>query len=161
MRIRLGALAAIATLVGVVVASGAAAATWRPDAWAAEDTVELKTQARGEEPHWFPVWVVVVDGQVYVRLGSRAAERVESNVTKPLLGLRVAGEEFSEVRGVPAPEAAETVNTAMAEKYWSDLGVRLFPHPLTLRLEPVTAAATGGPAAAGAQSPFGPAGAAP
>jgi len=134
-------LGAIAATVGLLVATSADAATWRPEAWAAENTVELRTQANGEEPHWFPVWVVVIDGQVYVRLGSRATERVESSVTKPMLGLRVAGEEFSAVRGVPAPEATERVNAAMAGKYWSDLAVRLFSHPLTLRLVPDAGAA--------------------
>ena len=145
-------LGAIAATVALLVATSADAATWRPEAWAAENTVELRTQARGEEPHWFPVWVVVIDGQVYVRLGSRATERVESNVTKPMLGLRVGGEEFPAVRGVPAPEATEMVNAAMAGKYWSDLAVRLFSHPLTLRLvlDAGAAPADGAGAAAGA-----------
>lgn len=145
MKSRLGA---IATFLCLLVPAAADAATWQPEAWADEDTVELRTQARGEEPHWFPVWVVVIDGQVYVRLGSRATERVESSVTKPILGLRVAGEEFPAVRGIPAPEAAEKVNAMMADKYWSDIGIRLFSHPLTLRLEPDSAAAS---AAAGAK----------
>jgi hypothetical protein len=141
MKIRLGSVAA--ALV-IVAAARVEAASWEPRAWADEDTLELRTQAAGEEPYWFPVWLVVIDGQVYVRLGSRAADRVESNVTKPILGVRVAGEEFPSVEGIPAPETAEKVNTAMADKYWSDLGIRLFPHPLTLRLQPATAAAGAG-----------------
>jgi hypothetical protein len=138
MRIGFGAIAAVLCILG---GEAAHAAAWQPQAWSAEDTVELRTQARGEEPHWFPVWLVVIDGQVYVRLGSRATERVESNTTKPILAVRVAGEEFPAVRGVPAPEMAEKVNAAMADKYWSDIGIRLFSHPLTLRLEPGDASA--------------------
>ena len=90
----------------------------------------------GEGEHWFKVWLVVIDGQVYVRLGSRAAERVESNTTAPVLGVEVAGQRFDRVRGVPAPEYADRVAKAMAEKYTSDIFVHLFSHPLTLRLVP-------------------------
>lgn len=131
---------ALALLLFATSRSGAA--TWQPAAWADEDTIELRTQAPGEEPYWFPVWLVVVDDQVYVRLGSRAADRVETSITKPVLGVRIAGQEFPAVNGIPAPESAEKVNAMMADKYWSDLGIRLLPHPLTLRLEP--AAAPGG-----------------
>jgi hypothetical protein len=150
MRSRLGAIAAVLCILPVLAAASADAATWQPEAWAEEDTVELRTQARGEDPHWFPVWLVVIDGQMYVRLGSRATERVESSVTKPILGVRIAGEEFPAVRGVPAPEAAEKVNAMMADKYWSDIGIRLFSHPLTLRLEPEPEGGAAS-AAAGAQ----------
>ena len=31
---------------------------------------------------------------------------------------------------------AERVAAAMADKYWSDIFVRFFAHPLTLRLKP-------------------------
>lgn len=134
---RLGRIAGIFTLLLALAATGAAAATWQPEAWVGEDTLELRTQAAGEEPYWFPVWLVVLDGQVYVRLGSRAAERVEGSTTKPIVGVRIAGEEFPSVRGVSVPEMAEPVNAAMAGKYWGDLVIRLVSHPLTLRLEPV------------------------
>jgi len=40
------------------------------------------------------------------------------------------------VRAVPAPDYAERVAKAMAAKYWSDLIVHHFSHPLTLRLVP-------------------------
>ncbi len=133
-----------ALLVGVLVAllvAPAGAATWEPSAWSEVDTLELKTDAPDEGPYWFPVWLVVIDGQLYVRLGSRAAERVEESETKPLLGVRIEGEEFERVEGVPAPDMADPVASAMAEKYWSDVLVRFFPHPLTLRLVPQTPAA--------------------
>ncbi len=133
-------LAAASFVVGLGPASAeaqpAAQAAWEPAAWAAQETVELRTADPGEAPHWFPVWLVVIDGQLYVRLGSRAAGRVERSTTAPDLGVRIAGREFDRVKGVAAPEMAEQVARAMADKYWSDLFVRLFPHPLTLRLEP-------------------------
>ena len=35
-----------------------------------------------------------------------------------------------------APESVEHVAHSMAEKYWSDLIIRHFDHPLTMRLVP-------------------------
>ena len=120
----------------LVASSAGVAAQWDPAAFAKEDTLQLRTTRADEGEHWFKVWLVVIDGQVYVRLGSRAAERVESNTTAPILGVEVAGQRFDRVRGVPAPDYAERVAKAMAEKYTSDIFVHLFSHPLTLRLVP-------------------------
>jgi hypothetical protein len=133
-----------ATLLPLILATRVTAAEpWQPAAWAGANTVELRTTAPGEAPHWFPVWVVVVDGQLYARLGSRAASRIERNQTAPSVGIRILGQEFDRVRGVPAPESAERVAAAMAAKYWSDVVVRHFSHPLTLRLVPETEAMPG------------------
>lgn len=126
---------AVASLA-VILALPAAAAEWTPRAWADTNTVDLRTTAPGEGEHWFPVWLVVLDDQVYVRLGSRAAGRVEKNTTAPFLGVRIAGQQFDRVKGVPAPEAVERVARAMGEKYWSDVLVRYANHPLTLRFVP-------------------------
>jgi len=119
------------------VSSGAAfAAQWDPAAFAKEDTLKLRTIGPKEGEYWFKVWLVVIDGQVYVRLGTRAAERVQANTTAPVLGVEVAGQRFDRVRGVPAPEFADRVAQAMADKYTSDIFVRFMSHPLTLRLVP-------------------------
>ena len=126
----------VALLGCALAAVPANAAEWTPSAWVDEDTVELRTTAPGEEPYWFKVWLVVIDDQVYVRLGSRAANRIEENQTAPVIGVRLAGQEFDRVKGVPAPEKAEAVAEAIGDKYWSDIFIRLVPHPLTLRLEP-------------------------
>lgn len=112
------------------------AADWTPAAWAAEETVDLTTVAPDEGAHTFPVWLVVIDGQLYVRLGSRAAGRVEASTTKPYLGVKIAGASFPKVKGEPAPEMADRVSAAMADKYWSDVFIRWVSHPLTLRLVP-------------------------
>jgi hypothetical protein len=129
------ALAAVLVML-VTICSSAVTADWNPAAFAKESTLKLRTNCPGEGEYWFPVWLVVVDGQVYVRLGGRATQRVECNTTAPFLGVEVAGQRFDHVRGVPAPEQAQPVMAAMAEKYWSDVLVRLFSHPLTLRLVP-------------------------
>ena len=124
-----------AFLLSVLVAAPAAAG-WTPHAWADASTIELRTTAAGEAAHWFRVWLVVIDDQVYVRLGPRAAGRIEKNQTAPFVGVRIAGEQLERVRGEPAPDHAERVAKAMAAKYWSDVIVRHFSHPLTLRLVP-------------------------
>jgi hypothetical protein len=126
-----------ATCLALLLATPALAASsdgWDPAAWRDEDTIELRTTTPGEEPHWFKVWLVVLDGQVYVRLGDRAARRFEQNAAKPVVAVRIAGREFPEVTGVPVPEMADRVAAAMADKYWSDVFVRFMSHPLTLRL---------------------------
>ena len=119
-----------------LVAAPAGAAEWKPRTYASESTLELRTTAPGEGDHWFPVWLVVLDDQVYVRLGTRAAGRIERNTTKPYVGVRVAGQQFDRIKGVAAPESVERVARAMADKYWSDVIVRHMDHPLTLRLAP-------------------------
>jgi hypothetical protein len=122
----------------LLVVGMAAAADWTPSRYTDTDTLELRTVGPEEGAYWFPVWLVVLDDQVYVRLGSRAAKRVEQNQDKPHLGVRIAGQEFAKVRAEPAPERVEEVAEAMGDKYWTDLFIRWFPHPMTLRLVPVT-----------------------
>ncbi len=131
------AVLSAAAVIGMVTLSFAGEPSgWTPDTIARQSTVKLRTTGPEEGEYWFPVWVVVVDNQVYVRLGSRAAGRVERNTTAPYLGVEIAGQRFDKVRGVPAPESAQRVAAAMADKYWSDIFVHHFSHPLTLRLVP-------------------------
>jgi len=120
----------------VVLAAAVPAAEWTPRAWTEANTIELRTTAPGEGEHSFPVWVVVIDDQVYVRLGPRAAGRIEKNQSAPFVGVRIQGQQFERVRAVPAPDYAERVAKAMAAKYWSDVIIHHFSHPLTLRLLP-------------------------
>jgi hypothetical protein len=122
--------------LAVLVVAAAGAASWTPREWATASTIELRTKCPGEAEHWFPVWVVVLDDQVYVRLGTRAANRIACNETSPYLGVRIGGQQFDRVQGVPVPGDAGRVAQAMAAKYWSDLIVHYMSHPLTLRLVP-------------------------
>ena len=123
-------------LVTLLLCPLAHAADWTPGAWKAEHTVDLQTIVPEEGEYWFPVWLVVLDDHVYVRLGTRAARRVEKSKTAPFMGIRIAGQQFDRVKGTPAPEMAEKVAAAIGEKYWSDVFIRYFNHPLTLRLTP-------------------------
>lgn len=125
----------IVAAIALLLTATTALAAWDPQALSSEDTLEFLTVENGEE-HWSTVWLVVIDGQVYLRLGSRAAERVEGNTTKPKLKIRIAGQTYDDVTGESAPDMADKVNAAMAEKYSTDIFVRYMSHPLTLRLVP-------------------------
>jgi hypothetical protein len=134
-------LPVVAGLGAVWAASGRAAGeaqsgTWNPAAFAGESTLEFLTVEPGEGEHWSTVWLVTLDDQLYVRLGSRAAGRIARNTTGPYVGVRIAGRQFDHVRTEKAPEMVDRVAAAMAEKYWLDLLVRFMDHPLTLRLVP-------------------------
>jgi hypothetical protein len=124
--------------VGLLAASPpvGAASEWNPQTFAKEETLEVRTVGTEEGEYRFPVWLVVIDEHVYVRLGTRAAERVQKNTTTPFIGVKIAGQQFDQVKAEEAPEMADPVAKAMAGKYWSDLFIRFFPHPLTLRLIP-------------------------
>ena len=128
-------------LLAAVVASAVAQPQWDPEAFASENTLQFLTTGAEEGAHWSTVWLVVLDGDVYIRLGTRAADRFQSNVTTPYVKVRIAGEDFPSVRAEPVPGAEDRVAQAMADKYWSDILVRWMEHPLTLRLRPEAIAA--------------------
>ena len=77
-----------ALLLSTLLATPSAAAEWTPHAYAGASTIELRTVAAGEGEHWFPVWVVVIDDQVYVRLGPRAAGRINATVAPVIATVR-------------------------------------------------------------------------
>jgi hypothetical protein len=112
------------------------AATWDPEAFSKLDTLEYLTVGPQEGEHWSTVWLVVIDGQVYVRLGSRAAQRMEQNTTKPFVKVRIAGQEFDQIKAEAVPDMVEPVAKAMGDKYTSDVLIKYFNHPLTMRLAP-------------------------
>lgn len=114
----------------------ASAADWSPAKWAAEDTLQFRTDCPDEGEYWSYVWLVVLDGDVWVRLGSRAGGRVDCSTTKTTTSIRIAGERFDGVEMVNTPEMAERVATAMADKYTTDIFVRHSTHPYTMKLVP-------------------------
>jgi hypothetical protein len=132
---RLARLCSISLILAASAARSADAA-WNPAAFGDVDTLEVLTVGPEEGEHWSKLWLVVVDGQVYIRLGSRAAGRLEQNTTAPIVKVRIAGEEFDRVRAESVPDLVDRVAQAMNEKYTSDFLVRFFPHPLTMRLTP-------------------------
>src|SRR5262249_23192604 len=74
-----------------------ASAGWDPQAFSKQSTLEFLTVGPSEGEHWSTVWLVVIDGDVYIRLGSRAAGRMEQNTTAPYVKLRIAGQQFDRV----------------------------------------------------------------
>ena len=126
----------------LLIAASVVAPQWDPATIAEQGTIEFLTVVPEEGEHWSTVWFVVIDGAIYVRLGPRAASRIEKNSTAPRLKLRVSGKEVHPMRYEKAPEMAERIAAAMGEKYWTDfLGapfrkLGLSSPPLMLRLVP-------------------------
>ncbi|MBV8135416.1 MAG: hypothetical protein JO121_07225 [Deltaproteobacteria bacterium] len=127
-------------LMSIVCASDTLAPGWDPNAFQGESTLEIMTVGAKEGEHWSRLWLVVIDGKLYVRLGDRSFERVQKNVASPYVQVKVAGKKFDRVRVEAAPGMAEKVAAAMADKYFLDVLVRHEPHPMTARLvaEPVS-----------------------
>ena len=125
----------IAILAG---ASGAGTAVqgWDPAAFRGESTLQIMTIEPEVGEHWSRLWLVVIDNQLYVRLGDRSYGRIQRNTTKPYVKLRVAGQEFDKVRLEETPDMKDKVAAAMADKYFMDLLIRHESHPMTARLVP-------------------------
>ena len=126
----------IVAILALLVVAASANAAWDPQAFSKESTLQFLTVGPDEGEHWSTVWLVVIDGQVYIRLGSRAAERMTKNTAAPIVKVRIAGQEFDRVKAEAAPDMVAPVAQAMGEKYWSDWLVHHFNHPLTMRLTP-------------------------
>lgn len=149
MKIRAGLLTLALLTLAAFTAPSSSAAEWTPAAWAAEDTLQFRTECPDEGEYWSWVWLVVLDGDVWVRLGSRAAGRVDCSKTGRLTSVKIGGQEFAAVDMVEVPEMAERVASAMAEKYSTDMFVAWMSHPYTMKLVPrVDAAPEAAPPAA-------------
>jgi hypothetical protein len=133
--IRLLGLVALGTALAAAPVAAEPSAGWNPPAWGELDTIEIRTTDAQDGEHWFKVWPVVLDGALYVRLGTRAFERIQSTTGHPYISIRVDGQRFDRVRVMDTPEQAVRVAEAMASKYWTDLFIRFFPHPMTARLD--------------------------
>jgi hypothetical protein len=126
-------LLATPLLAASLLVSVSARADWNPKAFTDTETLEFLTVDPEEGEHWSTVWLAVINDQVYLRLGNRAAERARKSKRWPYTDLRISGETFANVRLDEAPEMAEAVAAAMAEKYWFDVVASRFEHPLTVR----------------------------
>lgn len=130
------ALFCVAAVALATFAARSAGAAWTPESYRDLSTLEFLTVGPEEGEHWSKVWLVVIDGQVYIRLGSRAADRMQHNTTAPTVKVRIGDETFDRVRAEAAPDMKDPVAKAMGDKYWSDVFVHYFDHPLTMRLAP-------------------------
>jgi hypothetical protein len=127
-------LAATVGLACALTAPVLSATGWDPDSFRSENTLDFLTVGPDEGEHWSRVWLVVIDHQLYVRLGPRAAGRIEGNTSAPFVKVRIADQQFDRVRVEPAPDTRDAVGAEMANKYWTDLIIRHFSHPLIARL---------------------------
>ena len=116
--------------------SSRAQAPWNPAEWKDVEVLEIRTVAPEEGEHWSKLWMVVIDDEVYLRLGSRAVERIQENVDRPIVSVRIDGQEFGRIAAIHAPDFRDRVAEAMSKKYWTDFLARILPHPMTVRLTP-------------------------
>ena len=107
---------------------------WDPNAFRTESTLEIMTTGPEEGEHWGKLWLVVIDGKLYVRLGDRSYGRIQKNTTAPYLKVKVEGREFDKVRLEETPDMKDKVAAAMADKYFMDILIRHESHPMTARL---------------------------
>jgi hypothetical protein len=133
----------VTALVTRVLAAGNGVPGWDPDAFRDQNTLQIMTTNADGEEHWSNLWLVVIDHQLYVRLGDRSWDRVQKNKTVPWVKVKVGDKQFDKVLLETAPEMVDRVAAAMAEKYWLDLLIRYEEHPCTARLiaQPTPAAA--------------------
>lgn len=131
------AMRSIAAALLVSLACGLALAQepqWSPGMFRDESVIEVYTVGPDGSGHWSSLWVVVVDGNPYLRLGTRAATRIRENRDAPYIRVRVAGQEFERVKVVEAPEMTDRVMEAFAQKYWLDSLIRPFRREMIARL---------------------------
>jgi hypothetical protein len=135
--------ACAALLFAAAFAPGARAGSTPPD-WAAAadvDTIQIRTTDEEGALRERTVWLVVIDGQAYVRAGGTS--RWDSNVdAAPDVEVQIGGIWFA-LRATRVPEGptTEAVVAAMREKYgWSDALIGLVrgigASPRILRLDP-------------------------
>ena len=67
-------------------------------------TREVLTVDQNAQEHWSKVWLVVMNGQLYLSLGTRSGARVEGNTKKPFVSIKSAEHRFDNVRVLPEPE---------------------------------------------------------
>ena len=136
-----GAQAAITAGARVAAIDRVAAPAFDVTALDTASTLEFLTVAPEEGEHWSTVWFVVIDGAIYLRLGPRAAGRIDKNTTAPRLRMRIGKETYA-MRYEKTPAKAAAVANAMATKYWSDIlgepfrKLGLTSPTVTLRLTP-------------------------
>jgi hypothetical protein len=138
---RIANLALLSFVLSIALATAAGADDkavpgWDPAVFRDASTIKIMTTEPDIGEHWFNLWVVVIDGQPYVRLGDRSYGRLQRNSTKPYVKLKVADQEFDKVKVVEMPDMKDKVAAAMADKYWMDVLIRHESHPMVARLVP-------------------------
>ena len=126
-------------------AADSAAPEWNPNLFRDQSTIQIMTTEPDVGEHWSKLWVVVISGDAYVRLGDRAYGRIKKNTTSPYVRLKVADKEFDKVKVEEMPDLKDTVAAAMADKYFMDILIRHESHPIVARLIPEVSPAPASP----------------
>src|SRR5271154_2680597 len=105
-------LAVLSFVLSVALATAACAEDktvpgWDPAVFRDASTVKIMTTEPDVGEHWSNLWVVVIDGQPYVRLGDRSYGRIQRNTTSPFVKLKVADQEFDKVKVEEMPDMKE------------------------------------------------------
>ena len=124
------------TLAAAARADDKAVPGWDPALFHDASTIKIMTTEPEVGEHWSNLWVVVIDGQPYVRLGDRSYGRIQKNTTSPYVKLKVDDNEFDKVKLEEVPDMKDKVAAAMADKYWLDVLIRYESHPMVARLVP-------------------------
>ena len=127
------------TLVAAARAADTAVPGLDPSTFRDESVLQIMTTEPEVGEHWSKLWLVVIDNQLYVRLGDRAYGRVQKNTTSPYVKLKVGGQEFDKVKLEEMPDMKDKVAAAMADKYFMDKLIRYESHPMVARLVPEAA----------------------
>jgi predicted DNA-binding protein (MmcQ/YjbR family) len=141
---RIASLAVLSFVLSIAFAAATraddkAVPGWDPAVFRDTSTIEVMTTEPDVGEHWSKLWVVVIDGQPYVRLGDRSYARIQKSTTSPYVKLKVADQEFDKVKVEEMPDMKEKVAAAMADKYWMDILIRHESHPMAARLVPEAA----------------------
>jgi hypothetical protein len=124
------------TLAMAARAADAPVPGWDLEQFRQTSTIDIMTTEPDVGEHWSKLWVVVLDGQPYVRLGTRSYGRVQRNTTSPNVKLKLGEQEFDKVKLEEMPDMKDQVAAAMADKYWMDILIRHESHPMVARLIP-------------------------
>ena len=76
-------------IIGVARAADNAVPGWDPNAFRDLSTLQIMTVGPEEGEHWSKLWLAVIDGQVYVRLGDKSFGRVQKNTANPYVKVKV------------------------------------------------------------------------
>lgn len=100
---RIANLAILSSVLSIALATAAraddrAVPGWDPTVFRDASTIKIMTTEPDVGEHWSNLWVVVIDGQPYVRLGDRSYGRIQRNTTSPYVKLKVADQEFDKVK---------------------------------------------------------------
>ncbi len=126
-------------LAATARAADSAVPGWEPATFHDAGVIQIMTTEPEVGEHWSKLWVVVIDGQAFVRLGDRSYGRVQRNTTKPYVKLKVGEQEFDQVKLEEMPDMKDKVAAAMADKYFMDKLIRYESHPMVARLVPEAA----------------------